>query len=54
MRCRYDSDVPASGAPVPPNYLDGTPSAATSQKWTSKAIFRVGQWSDEVSIVIGG
>jgi len=32
---------------------------ATPQKWTYKAIFRdgdqrVGQWSDEVSIIIGG
>lgn len=42
-----------------PNYLDGTPAPATPQKWIYKAIFRVndqriGQWSDEVSIVIGG
>jgi hypothetical protein len=40
-----------------PNYLDTTP--ATAQKWTYKAIFRVGdqrigQWSDEVSLTIGG
>ena len=42
----------------------GVPSAtmrppATAAKWTYKAIFRigdqrVGQWSDEVSIIIGG
>ena len=42
-----------------PNYIDGTALPATPQKWTYKAIFkvgdgRVGQWSDEVSITIGG
>lgn len=42
-----------------PNYLDGTPLPATAQKWKYKAIFRigdqrVGQWSDEVSITVGG
>lgn len=42
-----------------PNYLDTTPAPATPQKWTYKAIFRIGdqrigQWSDEVSIIIGG
>ena len=42
-----------------PNYLDTTPAPATPQKWTYKAIFRVGdqrigQWSDEVSLTIGG
>ena len=42
-----------------PNYIDSTPLPATAQKWTYKAIFkvgdaRVGQWSDEVSITVGG
>lgn len=42
-----------------PDYLDTTPAPATPAKWTYKAIFRVGdqrvgQWSDEVSITIGG
>jgi hypothetical protein len=42
-----------------PNYIDGTPLPATPQKWTYKAIFklgdaRIGQWSDEGSITIGG
>lgn len=42
-----------------PNYTDSTPLPATAQKWTYKAIFkvgdaRVGQWSDVVSITVGG
>lgn len=42
-----------------PNYIDGTPLPATPQKWTYKSIFkvgdaRVGQWSDEGSITVGG
>ena len=42
-----------------PNYIDGTPLPATPQKWTYKAIFklgdaRIGQWSDEGSITVGG
>jgi hypothetical protein len=42
-----------------PDYLDTTPAPATPAKWTYKAIFRVGdqrvgQWSDEVSITVGG
>ena len=42
-----------------PNYIDGTPPPATAEKRTYKAIFkvgdaRVGQWSDEVSITVGG
>jgi hypothetical protein len=42
-----------------PDYLDTTVLPATSAKWTYKAIFRVGdqrvgQWSDEVSMVVGG
>jgi hypothetical protein len=42
-----------------PDYLDTTPAPATPAKWTYKAIFRVGdqrvgQWSDEVSSIIGG
>jgi len=39
--------------------LDTTPAPATAQKWTYKAIFRVGdqragQWSAEVSSTVGG
>jgi len=42
-----------------PGYADSTPLPATPAKWTYKAIFRVGdqrvgQWSDEVSITVGG
>lgn len=42
-----------------PNYLDTTAAPTTPQRWTYKAIFRVGdqrvgQWSDEVIIIIGG
>lgn len=42
-----------------PNYIDSTPLPATAQKWTYKAIFkvgdsRIGQWSDEVSLTVGG
>lgn len=42
-----------------PNYIDGTPLPSTPQKWKYKAIFkvgdaRVGQWSDEGSITVGG
>ncbi len=42
-----------------PNYTDTTPLPATPVKWTYKAIFRlgdqrIGQWSDEVSITVGG
>lgn len=42
-----------------PNYTDTTTLPATPVKWKYKAIFRkgdarVGQWSDEVSIVVGG
>ncbi|MBL9143920.1 MAG: hypothetical protein JNM99_09590 [Verrucomicrobiaceae bacterium] len=42
-----------------PNYLDTNTIPSTAQKWTYKAIFRVsdsrvGQWSDEVSITVGG
>jgi hypothetical protein len=41
-----------------PGYLDTFPIPATAQKWTYKAIFRVGdqrigQWSNEVSITVG-
>lgn len=40
-----------------PGYTDTTPFPATAEKWTYKAIFRVGdqrvgQWSDEVSITV--
>ena len=42
-----------------PNYTDPTAFPATPVKWKIKAIFRkgdarVGQWSDEVSIIVGG
>ncbi|MBX7206877.1 MAG: hypothetical protein K1X78_01085 [Verrucomicrobiaceae bacterium] len=42
-----------------PGYVDATPLPATAQKWSYKAIFRVGdqrigQWSDVVSITVGG
>ncbi len=42
-----------------PGYLDTFPIPATAKKWTYKAIFRVGdqrvgQWSNEVSITVGG
>ena len=42
-----------------PGYTDSTPLPATPAKWTYKAIFRVGdqrvgQWSDEVSLIVGG
>ena len=42
-----------------PGYADSTPLPATPAKWTYKAIFRVGdqrvgQWSDEVSLTVGG
>ncbi|MFN0076576.1 MAG: hypothetical protein ACKVY0_08885 [Prosthecobacter sp.] len=42
-----------------PDYTDTTPFPATPTKWTYKAIYRVGdqrvgQWSDEVSITVGG
>ncbi len=41
-----------------PGYLDTTPLPASAAKWTYKAIFRVGdqrvgQWSNEVSIIVG-
>ena len=42
-----------------PDYTDTTPAPATPTKWTYKAIFRVGdqrvgQWSDEASLTVGG
>ena len=42
-----------------PDYLDTHPLPAQPTRWTYKSIFRVGdsrvgQWSDEVSIIIGG
>ena len=42
-----------------PDYLDTTPMPATPEKWSYKAIFRVGdqrvgQWSAVVSITVGG
>lgn len=42
-----------------PNYTDTTPFPATPAKWTYKAIFRkgdnpIGQWSAEVSVIVGG
>jgi len=42
-----------------PNYTDTTPLPATAAKWKYKGIYRVadartGQWSDEVSITVGG
>jgi hypothetical protein len=42
-----------------PGYEDTTPFPATPTKWTYRAIFRVGdhqvgQWSAEVSIIVGG
>jgi hypothetical protein len=42
-----------------PNYEDTTPLPAAPTKWTYKAIYRVGdhqvgQWSAEVSVIVGG
>ena len=42
-----------------PNYEDTAPWPATPTKWTYKAIYRVGdqrvgQWSAEVSVTVGG
>ena len=42
-----------------PNYTDTTPLPATPTKWKYKAIYRVGDqrvglWSNEVSITVGG
>lgn len=42
-----------------PNYEDTAPYPATPTKWTYKAIYRVGdhqvgQWSGEVSVIVGG
>ncbi len=42
-----------------PDYTDTTPAPAAPAKWTYKAIFhvgdqRVGQWSDEASLTVGG
>lgn len=42
-----------------PTYIDTTPFPATPVKWTYKAIYRVddapvGQWSLEVSVIVGG
>ena len=42
-----------------PGYLDTTPFPATLTKWTYRAIYRVddhrvGQWSREVSVSVGG
>ena len=42
-----------------PNYEDTTPFPVTPTKWTYKAIYRVGdhqvgQWSGEISVIVGG
>ena len=42
-----------------PNYTDTTPFPATPTKWTYRAIYhvgdsRVGQWSNPVSVTVGG
>jgi hypothetical protein len=42
-----------------PGYVDTQPFPATPTKWTYKAIYRVGdaqvgQWSNPVSITVGG
>ena len=42
-----------------PNYTDTTPFPATLTKWTYRAIYHVndaptGQWSNPVSVVVGG
>jgi hypothetical protein len=42
-----------------PNFIDPAPLPATPAKWTYRAIYRigdsrVGQWSDPVSINVGG
>jgi hypothetical protein len=42
-----------------PGYVDTAPFPATPTKWTYKAIYRVGdhqvgQWSGEVSVIVGG
>jgi len=42
-----------------PNYTDSAPQPATQAIWKYKAIYRIddqqaGQWSQEVSVVVGG